>query len=76
MQQHHLMLMVIQIIMELIISGAIRTAGAGPALLLHSLAASDGDDALCNYYAAPSLPIFCNIQRTNNLLFLCPRAEY
>ena len=74
MQQHHLMLMVIQIIMELIISGAIRTAG--PALLLHSLADSDGDDALCNYYAAPSLPIFCNIQRTNNLLFLCPRAEY
>ena len=74
MQQHHLMLMVIQIIMELIISGAIRTTG--PALLLHSLADSDGDDALCNYYAAPSLPIFSNIQRTNNLLFLCPRAEY
>ena len=76
MQQHHLMLMVIQIIMELIISGAIITAGAGPALLLHSLADSDGDDALCNYYAAPSLPIFSNIQRTNNLLFLCPRAQY
>ena len=74
MQQHHLMLMVIQIIMELIISGAIRTTG--PALLLHSLADSDGDDALCNYYAAPSLPIFSNIQRTNNLLFLCPRAQY
>ena len=73
MQQHHLMLMVIKIIMEPIISGAIRTTG--PALLLHSLADSD-DDALCNYYAAPSLPIFSNIQRTNNLLFLCPRAQY